>query len=95
MNSKKKSSLIFIIHTLVLIGTAPTLMGAPAAAATIGIFEDHGDVGTLLHPGSAEYDPATASYTISGGGANMLIGGGFTAEPATRPRKPTGGIDPC
>lgn len=37
----------------------------------LGIFENHADVGTVLHPGSVEYDPATRSYTISGSGENM------------------------
>ena len=53
---------------------APNLVGAQDAPATLGIFEDHGDVGTVLHPGSAEYDPSTASYTISGSGENMWFG---------------------
>jgi hypothetical protein len=40
-------------------------------AAPIGIFESHGDVGTVLHAGSVEYDAAKKSYTISGSGENM------------------------
>jgi TolB protein len=41
------------------------------AAAPAGIFESHGDVGTVLHPGSVEYDAAKRSYTIAGSGENM------------------------
>ena len=37
----------------------------------LGIFEDHADVGTVLHPGSVVYDAAKQSYTISGSGDNM------------------------
>jgi Tol biopolymer transport system component len=44
--------------------------GTEAATAT-GIFEGHGDVGTVLHEGSAEYDEANGSYTIAGSGENM------------------------
>src|SRR5882724_7443008 len=44
------------------------------AAAPAGIFESHGDVGTVLHPGSVEYDAAKRSYTIAGSGANMWLG---------------------
>jgi len=44
------------------------------AAERVGIFENHGDVGTVLHPGSVEYDAAKASYTISGSGENMWLG---------------------
>jgi TolB protein len=38
------------------------------------IFEGHEDVGTVLHPGSAEYDAAKGSYTIAGSGENMWLG---------------------
>jgi TolB protein len=41
------------------------------AAGTVGIFENHGDVGSVLHPGSVEYDAAMKTYTISGSGENM------------------------
>jgi TolB protein len=39
-----------------------------------GIFTDHQDVGTVLHPGSVIYDDATHAYTISGSGENMWYG---------------------
>lgn len=39
--------------------------------ASLGIFEDHADVGAVLHAGSVEYDAAKRSYTISGSGENM------------------------
>src|SRR5260370_28394428 len=41
------------------------------AAAPVGIFESHGDVGTVLHSGSVEYDAAKRNYTIAGSGENM------------------------
>jgi TolB protein len=44
------------------------------ASVRVGIFENHGDVGTVVHPGSVEYDAAKASYTISGSGENMWLG---------------------
>src|SRR5262249_14779035 len=40
-------------------------------ANKFGIFDDHADVGTVLHPGSAKYDEANKSYTITGSGENM------------------------
>jgi len=43
----------------------------PGALLAQGIFENHSDVGTVLHAGTAEYDPATKSYTLSGSGENM------------------------
>jgi TolB protein len=50
--------------------TAPNHPWAQAAAA-VGIFETHADVGTVLHPGSVEYDATKGAYTISGSGANI------------------------
>ena len=42
--------------------------GSPSA---VGIFEDHGDVGDVLHPGSANISTDGRSYTVSGSGENM------------------------
>ncbi|MBZ5683650.1 MAG: hypothetical protein LAP86_01330 [Acidobacteriia bacterium] len=39
--------------------------------APVGIFEHHGDVGTVLHAGSVDYDGGKKIYTISGSGENM------------------------
>jgi len=46
------------------------------SAPAVGAFERHGDVGTVLHPGSVEYDAAKKTYTVSGSGENMW----FTAD---------------
>ena len=43
------------------------------SAASLGTFEQHGDVGTVLHPGSVEYDSANKTYTIAGSGENMWL----------------------
>jgi hypothetical protein len=40
------------------------------------MFENHGDIGTVLHPGSVAYDAVNQSYTIAGSGENMW----FTAD---------------
>jgi TolB protein len=45
-----------------------------AKTQTLGIFEGHQDVGTVLHAGSAAYDPTNQSYTIAGSGENMWFG---------------------
>src|SRR6266404_5836705 len=42
-----------------------------ASAAPTGVFESHADVGSVLHPGSLEYDPIRGKYTVSGGGENV------------------------
>src|SRR5579863_4031023 len=47
---------------------------AQTANSPVGIFESHGDVGTVLHNGSVDYDAAKRTYTISGSGENMWLG---------------------
>jgi TolB protein len=37
----------------------------------VGIFENHADVGPVLHKGTAMYDQATRTYTLSGAGENL------------------------
>jgi TolB protein len=37
----------------------------------LGIFESSGDVGTVLHAGSAAFDSTTGRYTVVGSGENM------------------------
>ncbi|WP_347158086.1 TolB family protein [Pontibacter chitinilyticus] len=44
---------------------------ALAQQHTIGIFEKSSDVGNVLKPGSATYDPATHQYTLAGSGYNI------------------------
>ena len=41
------------------------------APAPVGIFENHEDVGTVLHAGSIKFDDAKHTYTVSGSGNNM------------------------
>ena len=42
-----------------------------ANAAPTGLFESHIDVGSVLHPGTLQYDPAQGTYTVGGSGENM------------------------
>ena len=46
-------------------------VSAQSASVLVGIFEGHSDVGTVLHPGSVEYDVSKSTYTVSGSGNNM------------------------
>lgn len=41
---------------------------------TIGAFDAHQDIGTVVHPGSTVYDPAKQTYTVTGSGENMWFG---------------------
>jgi TolB protein len=42
-----------------------------AQSGPLGLFEDRGDVGTVLNPGAVQYDAAKKIYTITGSGDNM------------------------
>jgi TolB protein len=42
-------------------------------AQAIGVFQDHGDVGTALHPGSASFEAEHGTYTLTGSGENMWL----------------------
>jgi TolB protein len=47
------------------------LASALQAQQPVGIFENHSDVDTVLHAGTATYDPAKKTYTLTGSGENM------------------------
>jgi len=55
---------------LLLLSFASLYVGAQNGEA-VGIFENHADIGTVLHPGSASYDASAKTYTLSGSGENM------------------------
>lgn len=59
---------VMLACTLIFSGV---LSPAQSASSPLGIFEGHGDVGTVLHPGSVHYDAAKGTYTITGSGENM------------------------
>lgn len=52
----------------------PTASLVAQAPALMGIFENAGDVGNVLHPGSTRFDPAAKTYTLTGSGENMWFG---------------------
>src|ERR1700726_320789 len=60
---------------LAVMSLISAVIGSPAwsqsGSEPVGIFEGHGDVGTVLHAGSIDYDAAKKTYTISGSGENM------------------------
>ena len=72
MHGKQIASLPVLAAVIFLFsGVTPTRSWARPPAAPLGIFEEHGDVGTVLHPGSVEYDAAKQTYTLTGSGENM------------------------
>ncbi|MGO9083771.1 MAG: TolB family protein [Candidatus Sulfotelmatobacter sp.] len=56
-----------------ILSLSSSLLQAQNASAPVGIFEAHGDVGTVLHRGSVDYNASNRTYTISGSGENMWL----------------------
>jgi TolB protein len=48
--------------------------GSANTTPNLGIFQGDSDVGTVLHPGSVQYDPTHGTYTVTGSGENMWFG---------------------
>ncbi len=57
-----------------LIFTASSTLNAQSHPSPVGMFDDHGDVGNVLHAGSATFDTAKGAYTITGSGEDMWFG---------------------
>jgi hypothetical protein len=62
------------VPAFALLLVASGQQSAVPTATPVGLFESHGDIGTVLHAGSVEYDAAKRSYTIAGSGENMWLG---------------------
>lgn len=74
MSNKHIRQFAVLACGLLLVCSAPTgSLGQRAAtpAGPVGLFDSHADVGTVLHPGSVEYDAAKKSYRIQGSGENI------------------------
>jgi TolB protein len=59
------------VPAAILLPTALFFAGHGAGDTHLGIFEGSGDVGTVLHEGSATFDSAAGKYTLAGSGENM------------------------
>ena len=71
----KRSGMAVGLAACVLVGVSASARAQVEAregvAGPVGMFEGHGDLGTVLHPGSARLDPGGRSYSLSGSGENM------------------------
>ncbi|HEV2425859.1 MAG TPA: hypothetical protein VGZ29_13605, partial [Terriglobia bacterium] len=62
---------VILLSVLALTFPAPGVIRARGAIANVGFFDGHGDVGTVLHPGSVHFDSSAHTYTVTGSGENM------------------------
>jgi TolB protein len=68
---RNKSLLLMSICALVVVCTASGWVRAQAVPSANNVFDGHGDMGTVLHPGSVEFDPSQQTYVVTGSGENM------------------------
>src|SRR5277367_5657962 len=66
----KRSAAVVLALSCLLFGRSGSF-NLWASEAPVGLFENHADVGSVLHPGTLEYDPAKGGYIVSGSGVNM------------------------
>jgi len=50
-------------------------VSAAQSASPLGLFQNHADIGTVLHAGSAQFDAAHGAYTLTGSGENIWFTG--------------------
>lgn len=64
-----------VAFLLAVVGTlaASQVLRAHPETDSVGLFDDHGDVGNVLHPGAVVYDPAQKTYAVTGSGENMWL----------------------
>src|SRR5579863_7245001 len=62
----------FQVFLLILAVVLQMTLGSHAQEP-VGMFENHTDVGAVLHPGSASFDAAKGTYTLTGSGENMWL----------------------
>lgn len=59
------------MKTLILIALFGAATLTASAQTPVGVFENHADIGKVLHPGNATYDNATRTYILRGAGENV------------------------
>jgi Tol biopolymer transport system component len=70
MNNRNAASRLILIIGVLIVALSPKRVIAQPNES-IGLFEGHGDVGTVLHAGSAEFDSGNGHYTLTASGENM------------------------
>ena len=74
MNDSSMHPFPALLYAGILITAASLASSVQSHPAALGAFEDHADLGTVLHTGSAHYNTATGEYTVTGSGENMWFG---------------------
>ncbi len=64
-------SRLSFLGSFLFVLSAGGIVQAQSAPASLGVFQNHSDVGMTLRAGSTQYDPAQHAYTLTGSGENM------------------------
>jgi TolB protein len=67
----KTRTWLWIFLGCLVVTASPCALAADRAATQLGTFQNHADIGTVLHPGSATYDAGKRVFTVTGSGENM------------------------
>jgi TolB protein len=73
MNKRRFLSLSAMTLGSAIVESGLRRLYAKGPPPSIGLFENHGDVGTVLHAGSVDYNASQATYTVAGSGENMWL----------------------
>jgi hypothetical protein len=68
---KRNFGCISLLGSVIMSLLSGTSAYGAQTASPLGVFEDHGDVGAVLHAGSAQFDAARDAYTLAGSGENI------------------------
>ena len=73
MRNRRLELAIFLAVTLASI---TGLLSGQTPSPSLGLFQDHADIGSVLHAGTAQFDHGHRTYALTGSGENMW----FTAD---------------
>jgi TolB protein len=68
----RRNPVLLLAGMLVFVSVG--LLRSHGAAGKVGLFDEHGDIGSVKIPGSAVYDATAQEYTVRASGANMWFG---------------------
>jgi TolB protein len=69
---QQKMMVLPVARLMILLAYSASIrLWATPMPGPLGLFEDHTDVGSVLHPGSVAYDASKHDYTVTGSGSNM------------------------
>ena len=67
----KRQVILWLLLFFLLLPSMGALPAQGANTPDLGPFQAAGDIGTVLHPGSASYDASSKTFTVAGSGENM------------------------